>query len=117
MPQLADHGTNATYHVLHGETLDWWNLALPLRLEMAPGTQETLTLFRTFGTATVHGGPPKEARLLIRCEPLPAGLPVPAGKHFVQVGLAAQALLEKVLPDANTARSVPLDPPQKTPNP
>ena len=103
MPQLADHGTNFTHTVIRGETLEWWHLAVPPRVAMKPGTQQTLTLFRTFGTATARGGHPKEARIRIRCEPLPAGVPVSAGQHLVQLGLAAHALLEKVLPPTSAA--------------
>ncbi len=106
MPQLADHGTNFTHHVPHPETLDWWHLAAPPRVEMKPGTQKTLTLFRTFGTATARGGQLKEARIFIRCETLPSGMPVSAGQHLVQAGLAAQAILEKTLPAANAATAV-----------
>ena len=102
-PQLADHGTNFTHHVPHSETLDWWHLAVPPQITMTPGTEQTLTLFRTFGTATARGEQLKEARIRIRCEPLPAGLPVSAAQHLVQAGLAAHALLERFLP-ANVKR-------------
>ena len=74
---------------------------------MTPGTQNTLTLFRTFGTATARGGQLKEARIFIRCETLPSGMPVSAGQHLVQAGLAAQALMEKTLPAANPAVTLP----------
>jgi len=97
MPQLADHGTNFTHHVPHRETLDWWQLAVPPRVEMTPGTRQTVTLFRTFGTATASGGQPKEARIVIRCEPLPADVAVPTGQHLVHAGLAAHALIRSRL--------------------
>jgi hypothetical protein len=107
LPQLADHGTNFTHHLAYRDTLDWWNLAVPSRTEMAPGTRKTLTLFRTFGTATARGGQPKEARIVIRCESLPRGLQVARGQSLVQAGLAAQASLEKLFPATSSATGVP----------
>ncbi len=106
LPHLADHGTNLTHQLAYRDTLDWWNLAVPPRTEMAPGTRKTLALFRTFGTATARGGQPKEARIVIRCEYLPEGLQVARGQSLVQAGLAAHAVLEKLFPATNRATGV-----------
>ncbi len=92
------NGTNFTHHVTYRETLDWWNLAVPSRVELTPGTQQTLTLFRTLGTATASGGQLKEARIVTRCDRLPAGPPVSRRQHLVQAGLAAHALIHGLLP-------------------
>jgi hypothetical protein len=107
LPQLADHGTNFTQHVPHSETLDWWQLDFPARLVVNSSEPQTLPLFRTFGTATARGGQPKEARIIIRCKPLPAGVPVSRGQYLVQAGLAAHALLEKTLTAATTESEAP----------
>ena len=98
LPQLTDHGTNFTHLVQQGESLDWWQLAVPASVTLKPGEQQIIPLFRTHGTATVRGEHPKEAFLRVRCEPLPAGLGVLPGQQFVEAGLAARALLAKSLP-------------------
>jgi serine/threonine protein kinase len=107
LPQLTDHGTNFTHHVPHGEALDWWQLATPAQTVLKPGEQQIIPLFRTHGTATARGNLPKEAFLRVRCEPLPAGLNVASNLQFVEAGLAAHALLAKVLPASNAANTIP----------
>jgi hypothetical protein len=97
LPQLTDHGTNFTHQLGYGESLDWWQLAVPATVTLKPGEQQIIPLFRTHGTATVRGGHPKEAFLRVRCEPLPAGLSVSLGQQLVEAGLAARALLAKTL--------------------
>jgi serine/threonine protein kinase len=110
LPQLTDHGTNFAHSVGHGESLDWWQLAVPAIVTLKPGEQQTIPLFRTHGTATTRGGHSKEAFLRVRCEPLPAGLGVSAGQRLIEAGVAAHALLEKNLP----AKKSPSDSPIKS---
>jgi len=105
--QLTDHGTNFTHKLAFGESLDWWQLATPAQTVLKPGEQQLIPLFRTHGTATARGGHPKEAILRARCEPLPAGLNVASNQQLVEAGLAAHALLEKVLSASNAATAIP----------
>ncbi len=101
LPQLTDHGTNFTHVLGPGEQLDWWQLTTPARVELKPGEEQIIPLFRPHGTATVHGTLPKEAFVRVRCEPLPARLVFAPGfrtEVMVEAGLAAHALLAKVLP-------------------
>ncbi len=107
LPQLTDHGTNFTHSVMPGDTLDWWQLSTPVQTVLKPGEQQIIPLFRTHGTATARGNLPKEAFLRVRCEPLAAGLNVASNQQFVEAGLAAHALLEKVLPASNAATAIP----------
>jgi hypothetical protein len=113
LPQLTDHGTNFTHALVPGETLDWWQLAAPAQTVLKPGEQQIIPLFRTHGTATPGGKHPREAFLRVRCEPLPASLKVMPYQQFVEAGLAAHALLEKVTPRAITP---PIRPADKAPD-
>ena len=109
VPHLADHGTNFTHTLAPGDQLDWWQLAVPPQTVLQPGEQRFIPLFRTHGSATARGTVPKEAAVRVRCEPLPAALNLTFRDQFVELGLAAHAALEKVLP----AKSLPATAPRK----
>ena len=80
----------------YGETLDWWQLALPVKVTLSPGEQRDIPLFRTFGSATTSNEHPREARVRIRCSPVPAELKPTSGPTLIELGLTAHARLAKL---------------------